>query len=78
MAPEHLDCISDLHTVIAARIVTKRTTYGLTSVGADSVDHGINLVPSERDLARSHFDHINFSSFDQLKLTQCCGYLLLL
>ena len=42
MAPEHLDCISDLHTVIAARIFTKRTTHGLTSVGADSVDHGIN------------------------------------
>jgi len=30
------------HTVIAPRIVTKRTTRGLTSVGADSVDHGIN------------------------------------
>ena len=42
MAPEHRDCISDLHTVIAPRIVTKRTTRGLTSVGADSVDHGIN------------------------------------
>ena len=40
MAPEHRDCISDLHTVIAPRIVTKRTTRGLTSVGADSVDHG--------------------------------------
>ena len=51
MAPETLDCISDLHTVIAARIVTKRTTHRLTSVGADSVDHGINSVPSERDLA---------------------------
>ena len=42
MAPEHRDCISDLHTVIAPRIVTKRTTRGLTSVGDDSVDHGIN------------------------------------
>jgi hypothetical protein len=42
VAPEHRDCISDLHTVIAPRIVTKRTTRGLTSVGADSVDHGIN------------------------------------
>ena len=42
MAPEHRDCISDLHTVIAARIVTKRTMHGLTSVGADPVDHGIN------------------------------------
>jgi len=44
VAPEHLDCISDLHTVIAARIVTKRKTHGLTSVGADSVDNGINSV----------------------------------
>ena len=44
MAPEHRDCISDLHTVIAARIVTKRKTHGLTSVGADSVDNGINSV----------------------------------
>ena len=42
MALEQLDCISDLHTVIAARIVMKRTKHGLTSVGADSVDHRIN------------------------------------
>ena len=49
MAPEHRDCISDLHTVIAPRIITKRTTRGLTSVGADSVDHGINSVQRLRE-----------------------------
>jgi len=48
VAPEHRDCISDLHTVIVPRIVTKRTTRGLTSVGADSVDHGINSMAAPR------------------------------
>ena len=43
--------------------VTKRTTHGLAF-------HGINSVPSERDLSRSHFDHINFPLFYQLKLIQ--------